>query len=77
MKRKAADVYRERFVMGNEIRLVPVTVYVDGVRVNGRDYEQRLWIEDSSGWYEFMTDKYKGKRVRVVTRAQWLASEIV
>lgn len=50
---------------------LPVKVYVDAkFEDNEPQWDEVLWIERGEDWYAF--GSMKGKRVRVVTREDWV-----
>lgn len=53
-------------------KLLPLRVQQDGKAVDGDDYEETLWAEDAESMYALMSPLYRGKRVRIVTRSDWL-----
>lgn len=55
-------------------KLVPVKIYVDAeFQDNHPTWEHILWVERGEDWYAFSS--LKGKRVRVVTREDWIKAK--
>lgn len=50
--------------------LVPVVVYVNGQKTDLTEWDVEMWIERGEDWYGL--DHYKGKRVRIIERDEWL-----
>lgn len=53
--------------------VLPVNVYVNAQPVDSAEgWERELWVEDGTDWYAFGSPQLKNKRVRVVTRDEWI-----
>lgn len=66
---------RAPFTRFGQTRDCPVTVYVDGQLVDAADgWDAVVWVESDEDWYALSSTPYEGKRVRVVTRPDWLGS---
>lgn len=50
--------------------LVPVVVYVNGIKTDLTEWDEELWIERGEDWYGLECSK--GKRVRIIERIEWL-----
>ena len=63
-----------RYTKFGKTRLVPRVISVNGYRVDGEDYEASLWAERDEDYYALSASnlQYGGKRVLVVSRADWL-----
>lgn len=54
-------------------KLLPVVVYYNGHQVDPENgWEETLWIERGEDWYALHSPQLKTKRVRVMTREEWL-----
>ena len=52
---------------------VKVEIYVDAKYVDDvPKWEKDLWVEQGEDWYAFANTDYKGKRVRVIKREEWI-----
>ena len=52
---------------------VKVEIYVDAKYVDDSPrWEKDLWVEQGEDWYAFSNTDFKGKRVRVIKRDEWL-----
>lgn len=50
-----------------------VEIYVDGIYIDDTPkWDKDLWVERGEDWYAFMNTDFKGKRVRVIKREEWL-----
>jgi len=69
---------RAPYTAFNQVRNVPIQVYVNGRAQPGRlDWEREMWVERGEDWYGMMSPGYRDRPVRVVTRTEWLNSPIV
>lgn len=54
-------------------KALPVKIYTNGNYVDDTpEWDLEMWIERGEDWYAFSSKSLKGKRVRVVTREDWL-----
>jgi len=52
---------------------VKVEIYIDAKYVDNEPrWDKELWVEQPEDWYAFANTEYKGKRVRVVKRDEWI-----
>lgn len=52
---------------------VKVEIYINAKYVDDiPKWEKDLWVERGEDWYAFENADYKGRRVRVITRDEWL-----
>lgn len=64
--------YYEMFGMK---KLLPVIVYYGGHQVDpSNGWEETLWIEREEDWYALGSIQLKTKRVRVMTKEEWLSA---
>jgi hypothetical protein len=63
------------YTMFNKTKELELEIYRDGSCINATDYEDTLWIERPEDWYAFMSDKYKGKNIRVIRRDKWVRAK--
>lgn len=62
-----------------QVRMVPVRVWRDLAEVPDPEvgWDDELWVERGEDWYALMSDQLCPRRVRVVTREDWLKSRPV
>lgn len=60
----------------NQTRNVPIKVYGrDGYLIEGEtNWDTTMWVERGEDWYGLMSYE-KEKRIRIVTREDWLKSK--
>lgn len=52
---------------------VKVEIYVDANYIDDiPKWDKELWVERGEDWYAFANTDFKGKRVRVIKRDEWL-----
>jgi len=62
------------YSMFGKTKMVPVRVYVDAIFVDSTpEWDEELWVERGEDWYAVAC--MKGKRVRVVTREDWIRAK--
>lgn len=61
----------------NQTKMVPVVVYLDNKQIESDTWDEEMWIERGEDWYGLMSSELKGKKVRIITREQWLKSKPV
>lgn len=57
-----------------ETRLVDIEFHNMG---EGEKYHEVLWVERSEDYYALMSSQLKHKKVAIVTRDNWIRSQIV
>lgn len=62
-----------------QVRMVPVHVWQECFEVKDPEagWDDELWVERGEDWYALMSDQLRPRRVRVVTREDWLRSRPV
>ena len=68
---------RVPFTMFGKTRLVPRRIAVDGYTVGGEEWEKELWVERGEDLYALQAPQFKGKRVLIVERSEWLRGKAV
>jgi hypothetical protein len=57
-----------------ETRQVEVKVYRNNQEIEPSDWDHEYWIERPEDWYGLMASNFKDKKIRIVTREEWLRS---
>ena len=60
-----------------EDRMVKVVVWLNNEEIESSEWDEEYWIERGEDWYGLMSSQFKDKKVRVITRDEWLKSKIV
>ena len=69
---------KKPYTIFGETRNVPVTVFVNGVRIKELyDWDEEYWVERGEDWYGLSCHRLQNKRVRVIERETWLRSKLI
>lgn len=60
-----------------EDRMVKVVVWLNNEEIESSEWDEEYWIERGEDWYGLMSSHFKDKKVRIITRDEWLKSKIV
>lgn len=60
-----------------EDRMVKVVVWLNNKEIESSEWDEEYWIERGEDWYGLMSPQFKDKKVRVITRDEWLKSKKV
>jgi hypothetical protein len=56
-----------------ETKILPVVVHgYQGLLQGETTWDEELWIERTEDWYALQSPQLRNKRVRIVTREDWL-----
>lgn len=55
-------------------KMCPVIVYLNNVQIQTAVWDVDYWIERPEEWYGLMSADLKDKKVRVMTREEWLSN---
>ena len=59
-----------------KVKNIPVVLFKNNQIVQKNvQWDETLWIERDEDYYALMSDTYKNKIVRIVTRESWFQSE--
>ena len=61
------------YTIFNETKSIPVKVwYKDKIDPNLTEWDETLWVENTTDWYALMSSGLRNKRVRIVERNIWI-----
>lgn len=56
-----------------ETKIVPVVIHgFHGIISGETTWDEELWVERDEDWYALQSPQLRNKKVRVVTREEWL-----
>jgi len=61
-----------QFSLFGETKEIPIIVYVNGKSTDLTEWDITLWVEKAEDYYSLSASEHKDKRVRIVTRENWI-----
>ncbi len=52
-----------------------VVVYKNSQKIDSVDWDYEYWVERGEDWYGLMSPDLKDKKVRIITREEWLRAK--
>ena len=52
-----------------------VVVYKNSQKIDSVDWDYEYWVERGEDWYGLMSSDLKDKKVRIITREEWLRAK--
>jgi len=68
-------VHYSEFNKFNKTKLIKTVVIYEGRYIDSEKYDNTLWIERPEDWYALKSEYLKSKRIRIVTRNNWLTAK--
>jgi hypothetical protein len=62
------------YTIFGQTKQVEVVVYKNNQKIESTDWDEDYWIEIPEDWYGLMASNFKDKKVRIITREEWLRS---
>jgi hypothetical protein len=62
------------FTIFGKTKMLPIVVWENGGKINTDTWDTELWVERSEDWYALSSPQLKNKKVRIVTREDWLSA---
>ncbi len=63
------------YTIFGQTKQVEVIVYKNNEKIESTDWDEDYWIEIPEDWYGLMSSQFKDKKVRIITREEWLMSK--
>lgn len=63
------------YTIFGKTRLLPVKVWQNGETIESDTWDIDLWVERGEDWYSLSSPAYKHKKVRIITREDWLRAK--
>ena len=61
-----------QYSLFGETKEIPVEVYVNSKLTDLKEWDITLWVERAEDYYALSAPEHKDKRVRIVTRENWI-----
>jgi len=65
------------YIKFGKTKMVEVVVWLNNKEIESSEWDEEYWIERGEDWYGLMSPNFKNKKIRVITRDEWLKSKIV
>jgi hypothetical protein len=62
------------YTIFGQTKQIEVVVYKNNQKIESTDWDEDYWIEIPEDWYGLMASNFKDKKVRIITREEWLRS---
>jgi hypothetical protein len=63
------------YTIFGKTKMVEVVVYENNKKIDSDTWDEEYWIERGEDWYGLMSSHFKNKKVRIITREEWLKSK--
>jgi len=63
------------YTIFGKTKMVEVVVYENDKKIDSDVWDEEYWIERGEDWYGLMSPGLKNKKVRIITREEWLKSK--
>ena len=63
------------YTIFGKTKMVEVVVYENDKKIESDTWDEEYWIERGEDWYGLMSSNFKNKKVRIITREEWLKSK--
>lgn len=60
-----------------KIKMVEVVVWLNNKEIDSSEWDEEYWIERGEDWYGLMSSQFKNKKIRVITRDEWLKNKYI